>query len=355
VQHHGNPRHKGMIEQMHATLKNYTDAAIFGNVGGGRGVQPEETLGMAKEDGALMRLATALKPGAVDKLRFNFPTWGAFAIAADEAHRMMDERTDHQLEGWEECGFVVGEYRALNSPHWTATVALGKQPREEAAKMQMLIAAGAIEYRERRMSPAEAWATATGETTLERVPDGFAPIILGKDLAHLGTVSDKLTVAVKDQETGEKYTVAAIVDGKPLERGRKVLVWVNPMDCGKAYLADVQGRFLGVAKVLLGVRADADASVEELQEQLGIRSAALAEERKRLQPHVKARLKERAEAAAANVAALGLEDPVEIVEAERRKEIELGEASGDDAADVTLEPTVDMGPTVDFNYADFID
>jgi hypothetical protein len=127
------------------------------------------------------------------------------------------------------------------------------------------------------------------------------------------------------------------------------------MDCGKAYLADVQGRFLGVAKVLLGVRADADASVEELQEQLGIRSAALAEERKRLQPHVKARLKERAEAAAANVAALGLEDPVEIVEAERRKEIELGEASGDDAADVTLEPTVDMGPTVDFNYADFID
>jgi hypothetical protein len=221
--------------------------------------------------------------------------------------------------------------------------------------MQMLIAAGAIEYRERRMSPAEAWATATGETTLERVPDGFAPIILGKDLAHLGTVSDKLTVAVKDQETGEKYTVAAIVDGKPLERGRKVLVWVNPMDCGKAYLADVQGRFLGVAKVLLGVRADADASVEELQEQLGIRSAALAEERKRLQPHVKARLKERAEAAAANVAALGLEDPVEIVEAERRKEIELGEASGDDAADVTLEPTVDMGPTVDFNYADFID
>jgi hypothetical protein len=57
----------------------------------------------------------------------------------------------------------------------------------------------------------------------------------------------------------------------------------------------------------------------------------LAEELKRLEPHVKARLKERAEAAAENVAALGLEDPVEIVEAERRKEIELGEA---DAADV---------------------
>jgi hypothetical protein len=212
--------------------------------------------------------------------------------------------------------------------------------------MQQLIATGAVEYRERRMSPAEAWATARSETALERVPDGFAPIILGKELAHLGTVGDKLTVAVKDQETGERYTVAAIVGGKPLERGRKVLVWVNPMDCGKAYLADVQGRFLGVAKVLLGVRADADASVEELQEQLGLRSAALAEERKRLEPHVKARLKERADAAAANVAALGLEDPVEIAETEKRKTIELKEA---DAADVQLEaeePRVDA-PTAE--------
>ena len=174
-------------------------------------------------------------------------------------------------------------------------------------------------------------------------------------------------VTVRDADTGEKYTVAAIIDGRPLERGMKVLVWVNPMDCGKAYVADLQGRFLGVVKVMFGVTADADASVQELQEQFGIRSAALADERKRLEPHVKARLKERADATAANVAALGLEDPVEIAEAEKRKEIELNEADAADvkieaeeawvdapAAEVTLDPTDEPEePRVDFEHFDF--
>ncbi|MBR0241632.1 MAG: hypothetical protein IJQ54_03800, partial [Kiritimatiellae bacterium] len=52
---------------------------------------------------------------------------------------------------------------------------------------------------------------------------------------------------------------------------------------------------------------DADASVEALQEQLGLRSAALADAKQKLEPLVKARLKERNEAAAANLAALGLD------------------------------------------------
>jgi hypothetical protein len=104
---------------------------------------------------------------------------------------------------------------------------------------------------------------------------------------------------------------------------------------------------------MMAARADADASVSELQEQLGIRSKALAQERKRLEPHVKARLKERADAAAANVAALGLEDPVEIVEAEKRKAIELKEADASEV-DVTIEPTEETDePTVDFEHFDF--
>ena len=43
---------------------------------------------------------------------------------------------------------------------------------------------------------------------------------------------------------------------------------------------------------------------------LGARSAALADEKKKLEPLVKARLKARNEAAAENLKALGAEDPV---------------------------------------------
>lgn len=354
VAHHGNPRHKGMIEQMHATLKNYTDQTVFGNIGGGRDVQPEETYGLIKEDAALMKLATALNTTAVDRMRFNFPTWNAFSEAIAEAHSKMDERRDHRLEGWAECGFLVGEFKLLNAPHWTASPRMADMPPAAAEKLRSLVAAGAAEYRERRMSPAEAWRYSTKGDVLERLPDGFAPMILGKELAHLSQVSDKLVIAVKDHETGERYTVAAVIDGKPLERGLKVLVWVNPMDCGRAYVADLQGRFLGVAKVMLGVRADADASVAELQEQLGVRSAVLADERKRLEPHIKARLQERAAAAKQNLDALGIDDPAEIAEAERRKAAELNEA-GD--ADVVLElpdeTVADPVADIDFDNIDF--
>lgn len=332
VQHHGNPRHKGMIEQMHATLKNYADAIVFGNVGGGRGLQPEETVGMVREDKALATLAAVLPATTAAKLRYNFPTWGEFARAADDAHQMMDQRTDHKLEGWEECGFMVGELKVAGMPHWTAMPRMNSLPAERQAQVRAHVASGAAEYRERRMSPAEAWESATRATELETVSPGFAPLILGKELAHAGTVGDKLTIAVRDAETGERYTVVAMIDGRPLPRGAKVLVWVNPMDCGKAYVADAQGRFLGVASTVQAIRADASADLPELQRQLGMRSAALADEKKRLEPHIKARLKERNEAAAHNLAALGLADPV--ADAAAAEEIERA-ADTDDTADMS--------------------
>ena len=133
----------------------------------------------------------------------------------------------------------------------------GKERRELHNKVAYTSFDSAAEYRERRMSPAEAWAAATKDHALETVSPGFAPMILGRELAHPGTVGDKLTVPVRDAETGERYTVSAVIDGRPLARGAQVLVWVNPMDCGKAYVADAQGRFIGVAETLQRVRADA--------------------------------------------------------------------------------------------------
>ena len=223
---------------------------------------------------------------------------------------------------------MVGEMQVAGMPHWTAMPRMAALPPERAEQVRALVASGAAMYRERRMSPAEAWSSATKAAKLESVSPAFAPMILGKELAHLGTVGDKLTVTVRDAETGERYTVAAIIDGKPLPRGMKLHVWVNPMDCGKAYVCDLQGRFLGVAKSIPSVRADADADVAALQEQLGLRSAALADAKAKLEPVVRARLKERNEAAAANLAALGVEDPVERKAAEESADAVL--SGGDD-------------------------
>lgn len=332
---HGNPRNKGSMEGLHGTLKNIVDALCFGNIGGGRDKQPEETEAMRAEDTALMKIAETLPVAAGANLRYNFPTWKRFMRVIDRAYEILNTREDHQLEGWEECGFMVGELKLACVDFWKSMPRLDSQPEEKQMAIRRLVAEGKAEYRERRMSPADAWDAATKAAKLERVPASFAPMILGKELAHVGTVGDKLTVTVRDAETGEKYIVAAIIDGRPLPRGEKVHVWINPMDCGKAYVCDLQGRFLGVAKSLPAVRADADASVEALQDQLGLRSAALADAKQKLEPLVKARLKERNEAAAANLGALGVEDPVERRELEERQR---GELAGVEGADVTLDP-----------------
>ena len=348
---HGNPRNKGSMEGLHGTLKNIVDALCFGNIGGGRDKQPEETEAMRAEDTALMKIAETLPVAAGANLRYNFPTWKQFMRVIDRAYEILNTREDHQLEGWEECGFMVGELKLACVDFWKSMPRLDSQPEEKQMAIRRLVASGAAEYRERRMSPAEAWDAATKAAKLERVSPAFAPMILGRELAHAGTVGDKLTVTVRDAETGERYTVVAIIDGKPLPRGAKVQVWVNPMDCGKAYVADLQGRFIGVAKVQMAVRADADASVEALQEQLGMRSAALADAKAKLDPLVRARLKERNEAAAANLGALGVEDPVERRALEARQR---GELAGVEGADIDMgadapepEPTADIDIAAD--------
>ena len=69
----------------------------------------------------------------------------------------------------------------------------------------------------------------------------------------------------------------------------------------------MQGRFLGVAKVMQAVRADA--TPEDLAAQLGLRKKVLAEEARRAAPIARRRLAAANARAAANVAAFGLDDP----------------------------------------------
>lgn len=300
----GNPRHKGMIEQMHATLKNEM-GHVLGEVGGGRGVQPEETGALVAETRRLVAMAEARGLRA-EAVAAPFLSWPAFVRAAEEAHRSMDERTDHALEGWEACGFVAGEVRLKGEASWRSVKAMGQMTPEEAGAVAALVRAGAAEYRERRLSPREAWERSKG--VLAPVPAYFSPLILGGALCAVARVRDGQVFRYRDPNIGSAVEVAAVVDGRVLTRGREYRVWVNPLDGDKAYVCGMDGTFLGVAKVLRAVRADATA--DDLAEQLGLRQAVLAEEARRLAPVVRRRRAAANARAAANIAALGLADPV---------------------------------------------
>lgn len=300
----GNPRHKGMVEQMHATLKNEM-GHVLGEVGGGRGVQPEEAGALAAETRRLVALAGARGLPA-EAVAAPFLSWPAFVRAAEEAHRNVDMRTDHDLEGWEACGFVAGEVRLRGEASWRSVKAMSQMTAEEAGAVAALVRAGAAEYRERRLSPREAWERSKG--VLEPVPAYFAPMIMGRALCVVARVRDNQLFRYRDPNIGSAVEVAAVVGGRVLPRGGEYRLWVNPLDGDRAYVCDMQGAFLGVARVLRAVRADATA--DDLAEQLGLRQAVLAEEARRLAPIVRRRRAAANARAAANIAALGLADPV---------------------------------------------
>jgi hypothetical protein len=230
------------------------------------------------------------------------------------------------MEGWEACGFVVGEVRHANGS-WTPLAGL---PLEQARAFKALADAGEMEFRLRRMSPKEAWSSRQGELT--RCSDVVAPLIMGKELAQTCVCDKRLQLKFTDLSTLRKDIMVAGVlsSGVPLERGKKYLVWINPLAGEKAYIATESGRYLGVAPVLAPARID---DTDAMHKAFGLRQSALAQEMKRLEPIVRSRIKEETRVLAHNVKAIGLSDPV--ADAQRAAEIEdqLGDVTPIDFSD----------------------
>ena len=324
----GNPRNKPHVEQMHATLKNEM-GHILGEVGGGRGVQPEETGAMVSEARRLVAMAEAAGVD-VERVSAPFMQWRDFVQAVEEAHSAIDRRSVHSLEGWDECGFVAGEMKLKTELSWRRCKTMREMSATEAGAVAALVKSGIAEYRETRLSPREAWEKSKG--VLQTVPEYLAPMILGSELCREVKVGGNMQFAYKDPNTGSKFTVAAVAGGRLLKRGETYRVWVNPLDGDKAYVCNLQGAFMGVAKVMQAVRADA--SPEELAEQLGLRQRVLAEESRRLAPIVRRRRAAANERAAANLRTFGLEDPVERAALDDERAAALSGAGEVDAADL---------------------
>lgn len=308
----GNPRYKGRLEGFHALIKNELGAAP-GSVGGGRGMEPEEAYGMDREDERLRRLAEGLegeKPGILARLRLPYAPFDDFARLVEEAYARIEARVDHELEGWEKCGFVTGDYRLGEGAPWQPIAALEKQDPALAAAIRGSIGRGTVEYRTRRLSRAEAWAQRRGG--LVRYEPFVGARVMGDALACECVVDARRTVAFRDPATDLRCTVAAsLEDGRVLPPGTRLRVWVNPLDSGRALVADAEGRWLGVAPVMRAAVLGSDASDETVRESLGLRQRALSDAARSLAPHVAARRRRAAEDARANALELLGRDPAE--------------------------------------------
>lgn len=306
----GNPKYKGLIESLHGYKQNEM-ANIKGQIGSrdSMGNEPESVYGMAKTEKALATVVAALeerRPGIKDRLAWPWLPLDDYAALKAAAYDAINRRTEHNMEGWEACGFLVAEWRPGHGMPWMPMSALDGLGADAAMAMRRVIESTPSLFRARRMSPEEAWLAREGE--VKPLGDWAMPILLGENLARVCKVSPKLMMEFKDESTMRKHTVYALIDGCPLPRGQEYLVWINPCDCSKAYIAELQGQYIGVAPV---AQAGTPDDMEALKHSLGIRQLALSEEVERLRPIANKRLKEANAAAAQNAKEILGYDPAQ--------------------------------------------
>jgi hypothetical protein len=304
----GNYKYKGLIESLHSLEQNQL-ADARGQIGSrdSLGNEPEQVYGMDKATAGLVAAAVALehrRPGIIGRLQMPYMPYRDFSSLVDEAFSALNRRSWHRMEGWEDCGFVGGEFRPAPGMPWTPDTAITP---ESAQAVHAMVEADPSLWRARNMSPDEAWAARASDVI--RLEPWAMPVILGDSLARDCACSDKLELDYRDESTLRRHTVAGVLDsGEPLERGARYRVWINPLCVERAYIADADGRYLGTARAMVASRHD---DFEGLKLSLGVRQSALGAELKRLRPVAIKRLREQDEAARVNCEEILGKDPAE--------------------------------------------
>jgi len=304
----GNPKYKGLIESLHS-LEQHQLADARGQIGSrdSLGNEPEQVYGMDKETAGLVAAAVALertRPGIINRLQMPYMPYRDFSALVDEAFAALNRRGWHRMEGWDGCGFVGGEFRAGAGMPWTPDNAITP---ESAQAVRAMVAADPSLWRQRNMSPDEAWAARASD--VRRLEPWAMPVILGPGLSRECACSDKLELDYRDDSTLRRHTVAGVLDsGETLRRGARYRVWVNPLCVDRAYIADADGRYLGTARAMVASNPD---DFEGLKRNLAVRQKALGAEIKRLRPVAVKRLREQAEASRVNCEEILGEDPAE--------------------------------------------
>ena len=105
----GNFRTKALVESFWSPLNNQT-AMLLGQMGKDRDHAPAQLYGAEKYTTGLIRQAEE-RNVALDNLQFPFHTYQEWCRHVYEALSRINLARDHQIEGWEKCGFVRRQWR----------------------------------------------------------------------------------------------------------------------------------------------------------------------------------------------------------------------------------------------------
>jgi hypothetical protein len=271
----GNFRFKGSLESLN-NLTHNRFAHLPGQTGKDVMHRPEQLHGLLKNNDALLQAIAQLPPERASLLQFPLLTTDEFFRLALEIYENIHNRTDHDLEGWQENTIPQFQLGGI----WQDRDALMLMPPAEQSMAMAMLQSGAITTRERRLSPNEVWQR--GASDLIPIHAGAVCDILGADLASERSIRSQMIEFQDSEVSPDPLRYSALVrdiHGREtlIRDGEKVLAFANPFDIEQLFLQDARGKFIGIAPRVQSVCSnDLDAIHRACGAAAKVESAALA-------------------------------------------------------------------------------
>jgi len=243
----GNFRLKASLESQH-NIAHSMLADIAGQTGPQERFGPEELHGRQRHNDALLQVMAALPPERAALLRFPLIHFQQFCQIVTEMYDLIDCRIQHDLEGYEEAGLVIPEFRLDASHPFVPMSTLDKLPPETRAGIEALMHIPG-HSRIRKMSPREVFRR--GSSGLVKLPESAACLILNDRIIGR-KVEDNGLFVFKDRDLGSDYhrylAVVQTAEGfrRRLRDGESYGTLVNPFNPSRMLVTDAAGAFIGV-------------------------------------------------------------------------------------------------------------
>ncbi len=264
----GNPRAKALKEGAGKLIHNFF-ATLPGQVGTGVEKRPAELWGRLKEFGALAKIIHKLPENRRADLRLGILPYDVAEEILFEGYRIINGRTEHNFEGWEECGYTLTEVKFPGGSEWVALEkALHGMDARQAEMFRALAAGNAELTRTRRLSPQEVYNARKCE--LVRLPEHLTPQIVGLEYASKRSPR-RMVFEFRDREIEPnallRYEAKAETPGGEsvqLYDGDDYLTFVNPFNPARMFVLKPDGGYIGFCKRwAIPARSDRDAVLRD--------------------------------------------------------------------------------------------
>jgi len=292
----GNPRHKASLESSNNLVHNLT-AGLPGQTGPTYQRQPDQTDGMKKYNETVLAARQQMPPDVAELLEFSLLTEVQAMRVVGGLYRVLENDTEHNLEGWQEASNVLAEVQLMGA--WFNQHQLAELPADEQQLIFAKLQNGTAITRTRKMSRLEAWQRGSGE--LIKITGGALCELLGPECTRERKITRHL-FEFEDARLGEGKvrfeSVCITPDGRELllTDGQAYLTTCNPLKADELLVRDLAGRFIGTCPRLhKAMQADAESIARAMgraahqdkliMEPLRLRQLGAARERERLHAH----------------------------------------------------------------------